>query len=463
MMDRRQRNIALLVAGTFFMEILDGTIVATAAPSMAKSFGVESSDIGVTITAYLLTMAVLIPLSGWVAQRFGVRLVFVLAIAIFTVASLLCAISPNITVLVVMRVLQGVGAAMMVPVGRLSVLRGIPKTDVIRTIAFLTWPGLVAPVLAPALGGFFTTYLSWHWIFLVNVPLGIVAFVVALRLIPSVESAPPPPLDWWGLLLTCSGVAVLVSLADLLASSEQRWLPVTALSISSVMLLGLAGWHLLRTRHPLLDLRIMQVRTFRIAHASGSLYRLAISAVPFLLPLMFQDAFGWSPIKAGTFVLFVFLGNVAIKPVTTRLLRVFGFRTVLITSTSCAALSMALAGILAPTTPEVLVALALTFGGVARSVGFTAYGTITFADIDQDRLPAANTLSATVQQVAGGFGVAVGAVALRVGSAVTAAPVTGAVAPYRFAFFVIAALTLIPVIDAFRMDRAAGQSLQPAR
>jgi len=184
-MDRRQRSIALLVAGTFFMENLDGTIVATAAPSMARSLGVSSVDIAVTITAYLLTLAVLIPLSGWLTQRWGVRTIFLSAIAVFTVASLLCAVSTNLLELTGFRILQGVGGAMMVPVGRLAVLRGTAKSDVIRAIALLTWPALAAPVVAPLLGGLFTTYLTWHWIFLVNVPLGVAAFAVAFRLIPS--------------------------------------------------------------------------------------------------------------------------------------------------------------------------------------------------------------------------------------------------------------------------------------
>src|SRR6195952_2574015 len=206
-MDGRQRSIALLVAGTFFMENLDGTIVATAAPTMARSLGVTSADMGITITAYLLTLAVLIPLSGWVTQRWGVRRVFLSAIALFTLASLLCGLSTSLFELTVFRVLQGAGGAMMVPVGRLAVLRSTAKSDVIRAIALLTWPALAAPVIAPLLGGLFTTYLSWHWIFLVNVPLGVVAFVVALRLIRNVEQDLPPALDWAGLALTCTAAA----------------------------------------------------------------------------------------------------------------------------------------------------------------------------------------------------------------------------------------------------------------
>jgi EmrB/QacA subfamily drug resistance transporter len=463
-MDRRRRAIALLVAGTFFMENLDGTIIATAAPAMARTFGVQSSDIGIAITSYLLTMAVLIPLSGWIAHRFGIRRVFLVAIAVFTLASTLCAAAPTLPLLVAARVLQGVGAAMMVPVGRLAVLTGIGKGEVIRAIAFLTWPALVAPVIAPALGGFFATYLGWEWIFLVNVPLGVVAFVAALRLVPAGDGIRPAGLDWWGLVLTCTAVAALVTTADLLAAEANRWGLTAALGVAGAVLLVLAVRHLVGAPHPLLNLALLRIRTFRVPHNSGGLYRLTISAVPFLLPLMFQDAFGWSAVQAGSMVLFVFLGNVAIKPATTWMLRTFGFRRVLVAATSGAALSMVLAGLLTAGMPWWLVAAVLTVGGVARSVGFTAYATITFADIDGPQMSQANTLSATIQQIAAGFGVAVGAVALRLGDTVTGTDGDpGAVGPYRFAFFVLAALTVIAVVDAVRLDPAAGSSLRPVR
>src|ERR1700709_1355506 len=190
----RQRNIALLVAGTFFMENLDGTILTTAAPSIGAAFGVASLSIGVATTAYLLTLAVLIPLSGWLTQRFGARRIFLTAIAVFTIASILCAVSQNLTELTVFRVLQGVGGALMVPVGRLAVLRITSKADLIRTVALLTWPALAAPVIAPLVGGLLTTYASWHWIFLINVPLGAVAFVVATRILPNEQRIAPPGL-----------------------------------------------------------------------------------------------------------------------------------------------------------------------------------------------------------------------------------------------------------------------------
>src|ERR1700712_5216958 len=415
-MDGRQRSIALLVAGTFFMENLDGTIVATAAPTMARSLGVTSADMGITITAYLLTLAVLIPLSGWVTQRWGVRRVFLSAIALFTLASLLCGLSTSLFELTVFRVLQGVGAAMMVPVGRLAVLRSTAKADVIRAIALLTWPALAAPVMAPLLGGIFTTYLTWHWIFFVNIPLGLVAFLVAMQLIPNDKDAPPPALDWLGLVLTCAAVASVVVLADLLAGANVAWSPALAVAVIAIAMIIAEIRHLRRAAHPLLDIRILQVRTFLISHRGGFIFRMTVNAVPFLLPLMFQDAFGWTPVKAGALVIFVFIGNLAIKPTTTPLLMRFGFRVVMI-------------------------ALLRMLGGRARSVGFTAYNTLAFADVPPADLHAANTLSSTVQQLAVGFGVAIGAVALRAGDPIGRWTGLGvSVGPYRVAFLLLAVL-----------------------
>jgi EmrB/QacA subfamily drug resistance transporter len=459
--DKRQLAITLLVAGTFFMENLDGTILSTAAPSVARSLGVASPAISVAITAYLLTLAVLIPLSGWLTQRLGGRPVFVVAIAVFTISSILCAFSVSLPELVAMRVLQGIGGAMMVPVGRLMVLRVTEKKDLIRAFAWLTWPALAAPVVAPLIGGLITTYASWQWIFLINVPLGAIAFIAALRLIPKGREAAPAPLDWWGLVLTCGGLGALVYLGSLLSGAVSSWVEVLAFAIAGVALTAAAIWHLLRTPHPLLDLRALRVETFRVTHAGGSLFRMTISAIPFLLPLLFQDAFGWTPVESGAVVLFVFVGNLAIKPVTTPLLVRFGFRPVLIYSSLGAAASMALMAFIGSATPVLVIAALLLFSGVVRSIGFTGYNTIAFADIRPDGMTAANTVSSTIQQVAAGFGVTVGAVALRAGQLIDSSPAS--LTPYRVAFITIAVITLVATLEALRLDRRAGDNIRPTR
>ncbi|WP_227497276.1 DHA2 family efflux MFS transporter permease subunit [Planctomonas psychrotolerans] len=462
--DRRHLALTLLVAGTFFMENLDGTILATAAPSMARSFGVDSAAISITITSYLLTLAVLIPLSGWLSDRFGLRRVFILAIALFTIASALCAASTSLTELTIMRVFQGIGGAMMVPVGRLAVLRVTEKKDLIRAIAWLTWPALAAPVIAPLLGGLITTYATWPWIFLINIPLGIFAFFAALRLVPRSEIARPRALDWLGLLLTCAGIGALVYAGDLLAARSPQWVLTLVLAVVGTALAALAVRHMLRTAHPLLDLRAFRIETFRVAHAGGSMFRLTISAVPFLLPLFFQDALGWTPVQAGSAVLVLFAGNLVIKPLTTPMLQRFGFRRVLLGSTLGAALSMALVIGLADGTPLLLLIILMFFSGVTRSIGFTAYNTIAFADVPSEEMTHANTLASTVQQVAAGFGVAVGAIALSVGEPI--ARMWGSSDPesaFHVAFGILALLALVPIVETLRLSQSAGDNIRPAQ
>jgi len=463
--DRRNRNLALLVAGTFFMENLDGTILATAAPSIADAFGVPSVTVGVTITAYLLTLAVLIPLSGWITRRFGARRVFLTAIAVFTVASVLCATSSGLLELTAWRVLQGIGGAMMVPVGRLTVLRTTAPSELIRAVAYLTWPALAAPVIAPLAGGAITTYASWHWIFLINAPLGVIAFIAALRLVPREEPEHPPGLDWTGLGLACTGIGVLTYLGSALAEADPTLGVVVALAIAGLVLMGLAVRHLLRTRHPLLDLRTLRIETFRVSHAGGSAFRLTISAVPFLLPLLFQDVFGWSPVLAGSIVLFLFVGNMGIKPLTTPMLRRFCFRAVLIGATTGASLSMVLTAFLEPSTPIAVVIALMVFSGIVRSIGFTAYNTIAFADIARPAMTDANTLASTLQQLAAGFGVAIGAVALRAGELVASGnpATTSGGGAFRVAFLGLAVMTLLAVVESIRLTPAAGDNIRGAR
>lgn len=456
--DRRRRNVALLVAGTFFMEILDGTIVTTAAPSIGRSLGVASVSVGVTITAYLLTLAVLIPLSGWITRRFGSRRIFLAAIAIFTIASVLCAVSTSLTELTIMRVFQGIGGAMMVPVGRLAVLRVTDRSDLVRMIALLTWPALAAPVIAPLAGGLLTTYGSWHWIFLINVPLGLIAFVAALRLIPAEAPETPPVLDWLGLVLTCVGLGALVYLGSLLSDRSGALIELVTFGIVGVGITWVAIVHMLRTPHPLLELRALHIETFRVAHAGGSLFRLTVNAVPFLLPLLFQDGFGWSPVLSGTLVLFIFVGNIAIKPMTTPLLRRFGFRTVIIAASAGVMVSISLLALFRRETPLWLIIVVLVFGGIVRSTGFTAYNTIAFADIERVDMTDANTLASTLQQLAAGFGVAIGALALR-GGQLFFGP-TG-YPSFGVAFLVLAALAAVALIEAILLSTAAGENIRP--
>ncbi len=440
------------------MEILDGTIIATAAAGMAADLHVRPVDINLAMTSYLITLAVGIPISGWLAERFGARRVFTAAIAIFTLASLLCALSPSLAFLCGARMLQGLGGAMMVPVGRLVVLRDADRKEFLEAVAYLTWPALIAPVVAPALGGLLTTYASWHWIFLINVPLGVIAFVVALRVVPAIRARRVPPPDWWGFLLCGACLAALVIGLDLIGAAPTPWSAV-------VLWLGLAAmsgaWALRwfrRARHPLLDLRALRIPTFRAGNDGGALYRLVINAVPFLLPLMFMLGLGWSAFQAGLATMAVFAGNVLIKPATSPLLRRFGFRNVLLLGNAGGAAVLGACALLGPDTPPAVIAAVLFASGVLRSIGFSAYNTLQFADVPRACMAGANTLSSTIAQIATGLGVAVGALILRAAQAIL--PAAAPVVSYQWSFAVLGVLMLYPVAEALTMHRTAGEEVR---
>jgi EmrB/QacA subfamily drug resistance transporter len=458
--DARQRRVGFLVAGCMFMEILDGTIVSTSAPRIGAALHVPAAEIGLVITAYLITLAVLIPLSGWMVARFGTRTVFLTAIVIFTVASLLCSTSVNLGELVAWRIVQGAGGAMMVPVGRLAVLATTAKSDLMRMISYIVWPALIAPVVAPLAGGFITTYASWRWLFLINIPLGMIAFAVAVRLVPALPSRTPPGLDWAGVVLTCLSLGGLTYAASLLAQSAPPWVTVVAVGVPAAALLVLAVRHLLRTPDPLVDLRTLRIPTFRVAVTSGSLSFMAIGAVPFLLPLLFEIVFGWSAIKSGAIVLFVFAGNIGIKPATSYLLNRFSFRAVLLAASLTLAASVIAAGLVTSRTPVLVIMVIAAISGMARSVSGTSYNTLSFCDIPEAQMPHANSLSATTQQLSLGLGVAAATIALRLGEPIGRLLPGGATlkSAYAIAFVLIALLPLAATFGVARLHADAGSA-----
>lgn len=455
---RLNRPLALLVAGTFFMEILDGTILSTAAPAIAADLGVAPVDVNAALTGYLIALAAGIPISGWLTDRFGGRRILAIAIAVFTLSSIACAVSPSLNVLVLMRILQGFGGALMVPVGRLVVLRETSKADLLDAIAYLTWPALLAPVIAPTLGGWIVTVASWHWIFLINVPLGLLAFVVTLRVVPATTEEQPPPLDWVGFVLCGSTLAATMIFLELLQpQGGLRLTIVLAGAGATVALIAATAWWLRRTPHPILQFDALRVRTFSVSNIGGGLYRMVISAVPFLIPLLLQVGFGFSPVLSGTLLLLLFAGNVAIKPATSPLIRRFGFRAVLIGSVAAGAVIIAVLGLLQATTSLLIMGALLALSGVFRSIGFSAYNSLQFADIAGTTMAGANTLSATLQQLAAGLGVAVGALLLRAGEHLPGQHATSA---YAWAFAGLALTMVVPLVQAIRLPPESGAELR---
>ncbi|HBX7749521.1 TPA: MFS transporter [Klebsiella pneumoniae] len=452
---------ALLVAGAFFMEFLDGTVIATALPDMARDFGVTAVELNIGISAYLITLAVLIPASGWIADRFGARAIFTLALAIFTLASVFCGLSTEVHIFVAMRILQGVGGALMVPVGRLAVLRTTPKHQLIKAIATLTWPALVAPIIGPPLGGFITRYASWHWIFFINVPLGLAAIILSLRIIPYIRETERRSFDLSGFITTSVAMVSLVTAMERLGDRQPQIWPTLALAALGFGCLLYSIRHFRRAAAPMVRLDALQVPTFRVTMYGGSLFRASISAVPFLLPLLFQVGFGMDPFHSGLLVLAVFVGNLTIKPATTPLIRWLGFRRLLLINGALNVCSLLACALLTPQTPVWAIMLILYLGGVFRSIQFTGVSTLAFADVPAAQMSDANTLFSTASQLAVGLGITLGAIGIRLGEQVgdwlhlTELPGIS----FRLSFVFIALICLVGMIDSLHLAKTAGSSV----
>ncbi|MDV7025215.1 MFS transporter [Atlantibacter subterranea] len=452
---------ALLVAGAFFMEFLDGTVIATALPEMARTFGVEAVDLNIGISAYLLTLAVFIPASGWIADRFGARSVFTLALAIFTLSSVFCGMAQSLEAFVAMRVIQGIGGALMVPVGRLAVLRTTPKNQLIKAIATLTWPALIAPIIGPPLGGFITSYADWRWIFYINLPLGLIAMALAWRLIPTLTDSERRPFDGVGFISTGVAMISLVYGMEILGAQQPDvWLAVGLMAIG-IAALGFSLRHFRRSAWPMIRMDALKIKTFAVTMYGGSLFRASISAVPFMLPLMFQVGFGMDAFHSGLLVLAVFVGNLTIKPATTPLIRWLGFKKLLLINGLLNVLSLIACALLTPHTPVWLILLILYLGGVFRSIQFTGVSTLAFADVPPKEMSYANTLFSTASQLAVGLGITLGAISIRLGDKLAQwldmTNVQGM--GFRLAFVFIALICLAGMVDTLRLSAKAGSQV----
>lgn len=455
------RAATFLVAGTFFMEMLDGTIIATALPQMAHSFGVGPVALNLGMTAYLLALAAFIPIGGWLAGRFGARTVFASAIGLFAIASLLCALSTTLWGFAASRLLQGIAGAAMVPVGRLIVLRMVGRGDLVKAMGTIVWPGLVAPVLGPPLGGVIVEHLSWQWIFIINIPLGIGAAALALAIVPAkLGETRHRPLDAVGFLLSTTALMLIVFGIDALGNGHQGGGIALAVTITGFLFGALSIRHFLRHPHPLIDLRPLKVRTFAVIVYGGTLQRMAIGAMPLLLPLLFQVGFHADPVTTGGLVLFLFAGNLAMKTITTPTLKRFGFWRVMTLNGLFAALAIAACAALGPQTPYWLTAAVLFVGGAFRSMQFTSLTAIQFADVPPELQADANSLSSMVLQLGLGLGVLLGASLLNLSvwldGRLGQPPQIG---DFRLAFLATALVALLGLIDLWRLPRDAGAAL----
>jgi EmrB/QacA subfamily drug resistance transporter len=465
---RTSAILPYIVAATFFMEYLDTTVIATALPEMARSFSVGPNDVSMGMTAYMLTLAVFIPVSGWVADRLGSRTVYGGALLLFTAASVLCGLSTGLLSFTAARVLQGVGGAMMVPVGRMIVVRNTDKSRLMNAISTITWPAIVAPVVGPTVGGFITTYASWHWVFFLNIPFGCLALIAIARVVPNQRGEKGRPLDVTGFLL--SGTALISLLYGTELASRQGSSLLTAVGFMSAgIILGIVAIrYFLTARHPLLDLSSLGLPTFAVTVLWGSATRIGIEAVPYLSPLLLQLGFGLTAFHAGLLLLATATGNLGMKVFTTRILDRFGFRTVATVNVSIAAVSIAAFALLVPASPLALIIAVLFVYGLTRSMQFTTLATLAYADVSDVKTAAASTLWSVAQQMTIGMGIAFGAVGLRLAAHFTAGsanavsgtpPGEFSLTDFHWAFAAAGLLVLCSVVGYHRLPRDAGTRL----
>ncbi len=455
-----KRLLPWLVAVAFFMESLDTTILNTAVPTIAKALAVAPLSMKAVLACYTLSLAVFIPISGWMADRFGTRRVFSSAIGLFTFGSFLCGISNSIHVLVACRILQGCGGAMMVPVGRLTLVRTFAKSELIRAMSFVAIPGLIGPMLGPVAGGFIVGYFHWRVIFFINLPIGVLGLYMVYRHLPDYREEKTRPLDLVGLLLFSTGLSLLSYVLEVFGDHSLRgYTTLALLSLSAIFLAGY-GWHATRAPFPLLRLTLFRIRTFRASVNGSLLTRLGIGGIPFLFPLLYQVGLGFTPIQSGLLMMPQAAAAMSLKMTMPGILRRVGYRRVLISNTMILGLLIVLFATIGAGTPVWLIVAQVFVFGFFTSLQYTSMNTLVFANVTEEQASSASTIASTVQQMSISFGVA------------TASLATAFFIPDRFhtsatemvhgihrAFLVLGGLTVLSAIVFRELKKEDGDSV----
>ena len=452
------RLLPLIVACALFIENMDSTVLSTSLPAIAADLATEPIALKLALTTYLLSLAVFIPVSGWVADRFGAQTTFMTAIAVFLLGSIGCAFSGSLGTLVAARFVQGMGGAMMVPVGRLVLLRSVPKHELVQALSWLTIPALVGPMVGPPLGGFITTYFNWRWIFLINLPIGVLGIALALKFVPNIRDEAPPPLDWLGFALAGGGLGA----AMFGFSTFGRHLVPTEIAVTALCA-GIAGLvayvlHARRSARPLLDLNLFRLSTYRAGVVGGSLFRIGIGASPFLLPLMLQIGFGLSAVQSGLLTFVSAVGAIFMKTVAATILRRAGFRRVLLWNALAASSFLCAFGLFRPGTSHLVIMATLLVSGCLRSLQFTSLNAISYAEVDSKRMAQASSLSGMLQQLALSLGVAIAGYLLEIAGAVGHKTPT-AVTSFYWAFLGVGLISMSSALWMWHLPRNAGAEM----
>ncbi len=457
-MSQHPRLVPLIVAVALFMENMDSTVIATSLPAIAADLGTSPLALKLAMTSYLLSLAIFIPASGWTADRFGARAVFGAAIGVFILGSIGCAFANSLEGFVVARIVQGMGGAMMTPVGRLVLVRTIDKRELINAMAWVTIPALMGPVVGPPLGGFITTYASWHWIFIINVPIGLAGILLVMRYIDPVRAEHVERFDGIGMLLAGLGVAGLAFGLSVAGLDLLPWWLVTALIAGGAIFMTAYILYARRVPAPVLDFSLLKIPTFRASVVGGFMFRMGIGSLPFLLPLMLQTGFGLNPLQSGLVTFSAAVGALGMKAVAARLLNKYGFRSILVSNALISSVFLAAGAAFTPSTPILIIVAVLLIGGFFRSLQFTASNTLAFADIDQRRMSRATALTSVGQQLSLATGVAIGAFAVEMtlkwngGTAITASD-------FAPAFVVVSVISALSTLIFMQLPANAGAIL----
>ena len=453
--------LPLIVACALFMENLDSTVLSTALPAIAADFGESPIHLKLALTSYLLALAVFIPASGWLADRFGARLVFRLAIVVFVAGSIWCGLSHSIGEIVAARVVQGIGGSMMVPVGRLVILRSVPKSELVGSLAYLTVPALIGPVMGPPVGGFITTYFEWRWIFWINVPIGILGLILATLHIPDIRGEIRTRFDSLGFFLVSIGLAAFVTGSTTLGLNVMPRTIVLGLLAFGAALLVAYYLHSRRRENPILDLKLFRLPTFRASAVGASLFRFGVGATPFLLPLMLQLAFGMTPFQSGMITFASAIGAITMKFIATPILRGFGFRTVLLVNGLIASVFIALPGTFQPTTPLLVMIGLLLVGGLFRSLQFTSINALAFADVPAQRMSQATSMTSVLQQISISVGISIAAIGLELSTGGDIGTISAG--HFVLPFLVVGGLAALSVASFLPLRKDAGQEMSGHR
>lgn len=454
--------VPLIVACALFMENIDATILVTSLPALARDLGQDPITLKLAVTSYVVGLGIFIPICGWVADRHGSRTVFRIAIAVFMVGSLACAAADSLVTFVLARFLQGAGGAMMVPVGRIIIFRSVPKSEFIRAVTYLTVPAMLGPIIGPVLGGFITTYFHWRLMFFINLPIGLLGIYLAGKYIENVREDATAPLDWIGFILTAPGAALLMLGLSLIDGGLVPVGTATSMVLLGLVLLVAYGFYSRRVARPLLDLSLLSIPTFHASVIGGSLFRMALGATPFLLPLMLQEGLGMTAFEAGTITCASAFGALFMKVIALKVLGRFGFRTVLMANAALSAIAIVIYGTFMPGMSRWAIWPLVMCGGLFPALQFTALNALAYADIERRDIGRATSVASVIQQVSLGLGVTFGGLALQFSHYVQGQPEI-VWTDFWPAFLTVGCLALASIPITARMPRGSGSEIANAR